>query len=887
MSSGIELRNAFVQYFVNRGHTHVSSSSLVPQKDPTLLFVNAGMVQFKDVFIGVEQPTYRRAVTTQKCLRLSGKQNDLENVGHTARHQTFFEMLGNFSFGDYFKAEAIEYAWDFLTRTLGLSKDRVVVSVFGGDPAEPTIRPDDEARGIWRKVTGFPEERVLGLGLKDNFWEMGETGPCGPCSEIHYFLGKDPDLSLFGLEPTLDGRGWTEIWNLVFMQFERAQDGSMRPLPKPSIDTGMGLERLAMVVQGVRSNYETDLIFPLIEKAQELSGRSYGEDDRTDVSMRILADHSRAVTFLLGDGVLPSNVGPGYILRKVLRRALRHGHLLGLQEPFFTHFTETVAEMFGEPYPAVKEGRNRIARIVQAEELRFAKALSKGMELLEGILSDLEARGERVVPGVDAFRLYDTFGFPLDLIEQSAVDRGMVVDASGYQAEMDRQKGRAREAWSGVAKIDAADRDLVAGMPGTEFLGYECTESEGRVVAMIASGRPCKELVAGSRGDVLLDRTPFYAEAGGQIGDTGILAWNGAEARVLDTRGRIPGYHFHSVEVVRGTLGVGTIVRAVVDRARRDRIRLNHTATHLLHAALREVLGEHVKQKGSLVAPDRLRFDFTHFAPMDKDELERIEELTNRKIRENIEVETEVLDLETALRSGAMALFEEKYGDRVRVLRIGDFSTELCGGTHVRRSGDIGFLKIISEESISSGIRRIEAVTGPGALSRVQHDSGVLQDLSQRLNVTPPQLGDRLDVLLRQLKTQEKEIERLRQRLASGAAGAMERTAQIAGVQVITRVVEDLSSSSLRNLADELRTQVKSGAVLLANRQKDKIDLVVAVTKDLASKLDANLILKAIAAPLGGNGGGRKDFAQGAGSNVERLEDGLEAGLQAVRAQLG
>jgi alanyl-tRNA synthetase len=886
MSSGKELRQGFIDYFVKNGHTRVASSSLVPQNDPTLLFVNAGMVQFKDVFVGVEERPYRRAVTAQKCLRLSGKQNDLEIVGHTARHHTFFEMLGNFSFGDYFKSDAIAYAWEFLTKTIGLAPERMVVTVFGGDPKEPSVPSDEEARTIWSRVTGFPEERIIGLGLKDNFWEMGETGPCGPCSEIHYFMGNDPDLSLFGSEPTAEGRGWTEVWNLVFMQFERFKEGTMRPLPRPSIDTGMGLERLTMVVQGVKSNYETDLMFPLIQKAQELSGKAYGAERTSDVSMNILADHARAVTFLLGDGILPSNVGQGYILRKVLRRALRHGRLLGLHDPFFTQFTETVADMFGDAYPAVREGRQKIARIVHAEELRFAKALDKGMDLLGELLKKLEERGETVVPGSDVFRLYDTFGFPLDLVEQSAAERGLIVDVREFDAEMDQQKAKAREAWTAVSKVDPVYRNVVSGLPATVFLGYDTVDAESEVLAIMSRGQPGTELPMGASGEVVLHRTPFYAEAGGQVGDTGLLVWEGGEARVTDTRSKIPGYHFHAVEVTQGTLRVGVRLQAVVDRLRRDKIRLNHTATHLLHAALREILGEHVKQKGSLVAPDRLRFDFTHFAPLDAEEIERIEELTNRKIRENIEVLTDVMDLDQALRCGAMALFEEKYGDRVRVLRVGDFSTELCGGTHVTRSGDIGLFKIVSEEGISSGVRRLEAVTGPGAVTRVQQDATILDELGRRLNAGRPQLGERLDVLLSQLRAHEKEIERLRHRLASGTAAASERTIQVDGVQVISRTVEELSGASLKSLADELRSQLKSAVVLLANRQADRVDLVVAVTKDLAPRLDASAILQAVARPLGGKGGGRRDFAQGAGREVQRLEEAFEAGIEKVRAQL-
>ena len=881
-----EIRRRFVEFFAERGHTVVPSASLVPAGDQTLLFTNSGMVQFKDVFVGVERRPYTRAVSSQKCLRLSGKHNDLENVGHTARHNTFFEMLGNFSFGDYFKADAISFAWDFLTKTVGLSPDRLVVSVFGGDPSEPTVPADDEARALWRKVTGFGDERIIGLGLKDNFWQVGETGPCGPCSEIHYFQGDNPDLSLFGAEPGPDGRGWTEIWNLVFMQFEKFPDGTLRALPKPSIDTGMGLERLTMVVQNVRSNYETDLMFPLIRLAQELSGKTYGDEERFDVSMRVLADHSRAVTFLLSEGLLPSNDGHGYPLRKLLRRALRHGRMLGLTEPFFTRFTEAVIDLFGDAYPALRDGRNRIARIVQSEESRFSKALASGMALLDDVFAELQRTGKTVVSATDAFRLYDTFGFPLDLTEQAAAERGMTVDVTGYETEMERQKTRARESWTAVAKVDPRYRDLVSDMPTTQFLGYETTEADGHVLAMIAENTPQKELGEGAKGEVVLDRTPFYAEAGGQIGDTGRLVWDDGEARVLDTRAKIPGYPFHRVEIVHGTLTVGTQCRAIVDVLRRDRIRLNHTATHLLHAALREVLGDHVKQKGSLVAPDRLRFDFTHFAPVDREELRRIEELTNRKIRENIEVQTDLMDLDAALKSGAMALFEEKYGDRVRVLRVGDFSTELCGGTHVRRSGDIGFLKIVSEESISAGVRRIEAVTGSGALERMQQDANVLADVSDRLNSPVPQLSDRLDAILAQLRSQEKEIERLKNRIASGGSSASERSVDIAGVKLLTRSVEELSGSSIRNLADQLKAQVKSGVILIANRQPDKVDLIVALTDDLVGRLDASAIVRAAAAPLGGKGGGRKDFAQAGGKEVQRLDEAIEAGIETVRAAL-
>jgi alanyl-tRNA synthetase len=885
MFTGAQLRDSFIRYFVERGHTHVASSSLLPHNDRTLLFTNAGMVPFKDVFVGVEQRPYTRAVSSQKCLRLSGKHNDLENVGQTARHNTFFEMLGNFSFGDYFKQEAIDYAWDFLTRGVGLDPARLWVSVFEGDAEVPA---DEEAARYWQDA-GVPPERILRFGRKDNFWQMGETGPCGPCSEIHYYRGESPADPAFNRADLVNGPGDTtmEIWNNVFMQFERFPDGSLKPLPKPSVDTGMGLERLTMVVQGVGSNFETDLMFPLVELAQELTGKGYGEREQDDISMRVLADHARAVAFLLGEGLLPSNVGQGYSLRQLLRRALRHGRLLGLDKPFFTRFTDKVADMFGEVYSELRANRQRVARIVLGEEERFAKALDKGLEVLGGIVAEVKARGESVIPGERAFLLYDTFGFPLDLTLETAKDHGLGVDEAGYRAEMERQKATARESWTGGANIDPVLREAVASLPATQFLGYDSDEADATVLALIADGQAAEALEAGQSGEAVLDQSPFYAEAGGQIGDAGSFEWEGGEARVLGTRGRIPGYAFHQVEIRRGTLRAGMRLRATVEAALRNRTRLNHTATHLLHAALREVLGDHVKQAGSYVGPDRLRFDFTHFAALDANEKQQIEELTNRKIRENIDVATEVMDLDAAMQSGAMALFGEKYAGRVRVLRIGDFSTELCGGTHARRSGDIGLFKIVSEESIKAGVRRIEALTGPAAVELVQKEHDLLQELTRLLNTTPEALPERVEAVVRQLRHSDKELERLKTKLASGAAGSSEKIVQVAGVPVLARKVEELGDSSLSNLADELKAQIKSGVVVLVNRHPDRVALRVAVTKDLTGRLNAVDIVRAAAAPVGGKGGGgRPEFAQAGGKEPEGIDAAIEAAIEKVRAAL-
>ncbi len=875
MTTAAQLRKEFLQFFEGHGHRVIPSSSLLPQDDPTLLFTNAGMVPFKSVFMGLEEREYRRAATSQKCIRLSGKHNDLENVGHTARHNTFFEMLGNFSFGDYFKKEAIGLAWEFLTEKVGLDPSRLHATVF---------REDDEAEAIWRKTIGLPASQVSRRDEKDNFWSMGETGPCGPCSEIHFDRGTGSAED--------EGDRFLEVWNLVFMQFERQADGTLKRLPKPSIDTGMGLERLAMVVEGVDSNYETSLLWPLIQLGQELTGKEYGALEQESVSLRILADHARAVTFLLADGLLPSNEWQGYVLRKVLRRALRHGHLLELGGPFFSRFTDGVIDLYKDAYKELIPLRGKIGRIVTSEELRFTKTLSKGLELVNGLLDSLDERGDKVIPGQEAFRLYDTYGFPLDLTVEAARDRGFTVDQSGFQRAMDHQKERARESWNAASKAAPVYRELAADLPQTEFLGdlhglpgEPAEEIEARVLGILRDGKIRDRLETGQSGEIVLDRTPFYAEAGGQVADRGILRWQGGRAEVSDAQARIQGTTFHGVTLLEGSLLVGTACSPQIDGEWRKKVRLNHTATHLLHAALREVLGEHVKQKGSLVAPRRLRFDFTHFTQLDDEEIRRVEEITNSKILENLAVETNVMALDQAIEAGAMALFGEKYGQQVRVVKLGSFSTELCGGTHARRSGDIGLCKIVSEESVAAGVRRIEAVTGTEALAYAQQAQALLKNLSQTLSSSLKDLPQRAQSLLHQLKEQEKLVEELRQKLAAGST-AKQEVRRINGVELLCRTVEELGRSGMRNLADELKKELPDGGViLLVNRHANKVDLVVATAGEGGKKLDAAGIVRAAAKPLGGKGGGRRDFAQAGGKELSKLQEAIEAAATEIERQ--
>ncbi len=886
--AGHEVRRAFVEYFVERGHTPVPSSPLVPKADPTLLFTNAGMVQFKDVFTGKEQRAYSRAVTVQKCVRAGGKHNDLENVGRTARHHTFFEMLGNFSFGDYFKEQAIDYGWEFLTGRLGLPPDRLWVTIHEGD-AGLGLGPDEEARALWRRYV--PEARIVPCSTKDNFWAMGDTGPCGPCSEIVIDQGPAMGCGRPTCGVGCDCDRYLELWNLVFMQFERSPDGTLTPLPRPSIDTGAGLERIAAVLQGVPSNFDTDLLRPIIAAVEERTGRRYGSHPDADVSMRVIADHARATAFLVADGVLPGNEGRGYVLRRILRRGLRHGRLLGLEEPFMAAVTGRVVEVMQSAYPELAERREYVARITQNEEERFGHTLRVGLRMVEALVGELRARGAAAVPGGEIFRLYDTYGFPVDLLREIAAEQGLTLDEAGFERAMAEQRARARESWvgSGEVEVPASLRDLTAWLSPVEPLWHQAQEAEAVVQALLnGAGQVVPGLTEGETGEVLLDRTPFYPEAGGQIGDTGTLTAEGASAEVLDTRRPVPGLVLHRVRVKRGRLRKGQTVLAAVDAARRKVTAKNHTATHLLHAALRQVLGDHVKQAGSLVAPDRLRFDFSHFSPLSDRELERIEELVNEQVWENRALRIEIMDLDRALALGAMALFGEKYGERVRVVTVPEFSVELCGGTHVAATGEIGLFKLVSQGGVAAGVRRVEALTGPGAFRHVRQEERVLGEAALRVKARPLELAEKVERLVDSARELEREVERLQGRLLAGTLEELLRKAQdVDGVKVVGARVDLRDAKAMRELGDRIRERLKSGVVVLASGQGDRVTWVAMVSKDLTSRLHAGHLVRELATATGGGGGGRPDVAEAGGKDPSRIPGALGSLPALVRTQLG
>ena len=865
--SATDVRNAFLQFFRAHSHVIVPSSSLVPANDPTLLFTNAGMVQFKDLFLGREQRDYLRAASSQRCVRAGGKHNDLENVGYTARHHTFFEMLGNFSFGDYFKREAIHFAWDFLIYTLRLDPERLWCTVY---------RDDDEAADIWLKDIGVSPQRFARLGESSNFWAMGDTGPCGPCSEIFYDHGSE----IAGGPPGSaeeDGDRFVEIWNLVFMQFERGGDGQLKPLPKPSVDTGMGLERISAVMQGVHSNYDIDLFKNLIRAAGKLAGTTV----LTSSSLRVIADHIRACTFLIVDGVMPSNEGRGYVLRRIIRRAVRHGYKLGIQEPFFYKLVAVLEQDMGAAYPELKRGRPLAERVLKQEEERFAQTLANGMVLLEGAIRNL--RGAKTIDGETIFKLYDTYGFPVDLTADIARERGLNIDQRGFDEAMDEQRRRSQDASKFAADLQA-DASLNA---RTLFRGYEGFNATGQVVALLRQGARVEALAAGEEGEVVLDRTPFYAEAGGQVGDAGELTASGVRFIVSDTQKR-GGAHVHIGRLAEGRIRVGDALDAQVDVPRRQATVLNHSATHLLHAALRRLLGTHVQQKGSLVAPDRLRFDFSHFEPLTSAQLTEIEQLVNAQIRANVAAETRLMDYESAVADGAIALFGEKYDKDVRVLRLGDFSMELCGGTHVHRAGDIGLFKIVSEGGVAAGVRRIEALTGVAALEYVEQSESLLKDLGALMRGSREDLRDKVREQLERSRTLEREVRALKDRLASGhgvdlAAGAVD----VEGVKVVATKIEGADAGALRTAVDQLKDRLKSAVVVLASVENaGKVVLVVGVTADQTSRIKAGELAGAVAAQLGGRGGGRPDFAQAGGSKPEALDAALESVQDFVRSRL-
>jgi alanyl-tRNA synthetase len=878
-----EIRASFLKYFEEKGHRIVPSSPLVPADDPTLLFTNAGMNQFKDVFLGREKRAYTRATTSQKVMRVSGKHNDLDNVGPSFRHHTFFEMLGNFSFADYFKKDAIAYAWTLLTDVWKMPKDRLIVSTFKGEAGIPR---DDEAYEIWRKYV--TPDRILELGMDDNFWQMGDTGPCGRCSEIYFVRGGT------GADPEI------EIWNNVFMEFERSADGTLTPLPKPSIDTGMGLERVTSVLQNKPSNYDTDVFLPLLTRIGEMSGHTYRgtHDTPSDVSMRVVADHIRATTFLIGDGVIPSNEFRGYVLRKIMRRAMRHGKHLGLNEPFMHELVAVLDREMGDAYPEVRRNREMIEKTILAEEHRFEAVLVEGLPRLEAELAKVAGTKSKVLSGDAAFRLYDTFGVPYEFIEDTAVTQGVTIDREGYERAMEAQRDKARAGSAfGAGKkgeeFDAAADETLKGA-GDQFEGYTTTRVTGVPVLALFDDRrqPVDTLAAGTTGYAALAKTPFYLEAGGQVSDTGriVSEVTGVSATVEGVARIRPGLpRAHRVRVESGTLRVRDIVNAEVDADVRDATRRNHTATHLLHAALRQVLGSHVKQKGSLVAPDRLRFDFVHMEPITREEIDRIERIVNEQIMRNTRVTTEVRSTQEAIDAGAMALFGEKYGDQVRVVSVPGFSMELCGGTHVSATGDIGFFVIVGESGVAAGTRRIEALTGAGAVAWAQHQRATLASVLDALHAPDDQAVVAIERLQSETKRLSREVTQLKTKVAmgGGATADSDDTIEVAGIKLARRKVNDLDKDALRGLADSLKAKIKSGVVVLASASDGKVQIVVAVTPDLTNRVKAGQIVKEIAPIVGGGGGGRPDFAEAGGKQPEKIDEMLAASEAVVAKILG
>ena len=874
-----QIREAFLRFFEERAHRRVASSSLVPSSDPTLLFTNAGMVQFKDVFTGRERRDYTRATTSQKCVRAGGKHNDLENVGFTARHHTFFEMLGNFSFGDYFKREAVAWGWEFVTSPswLGIDPTRLATTVFAGEGAIPW---DQEAFDLWR-AQGVPAERIHRLGMKENFWAMGDTGPCGPCSEIHYFQGDDlPCAEVAAGRPCLgvacDCDRWLEIWNLVFMQFERSADGALAPLPRPSIDTGAGLERLAAVVQGKRSNYDTDLFRRIIAAVEALAGRPYGGTDAPDdVSMRVIADHARAAAFLVGDGVLPSNEGRGYVLRRIARRAIRHGKRLGLERPFLADVCGAVLVEMGDAYPETRDNEPFIRTVVRQEEEGFRRTLDRGLQILEEEMARLGGGAARTLPGKVAFLLADTFGFPIDLTRVIAAERGVAVDEAGFEEALAAQ--RARSEWRGSGEQAAGDlhKAIAAELGGTRFLGYEAETAHAEVVALVVNGARATRAEVGDAVEVIAGVTPFYGESGGQLGDTGTITGPAGAVEVTDARRPVAGLTTHLGRVVRGALAVGDRVELAVDAGRRALIRANHSATHLLHLALRERLGAHVKQAGSVVGPDHLRFDFSHGQPLTPDELRDVERRVNELVRENAAAETAILSLEDARKTGAMMIFGEKYGETVRVVGLGP-SRELCGGTHVRRTGDIAFFKIASEESIAAGVRRVVAHTGPGAVALAQRTDEELRRAAALLRAGAFEVAAKVEAAQRRVKELEHALEEAAGQLAAARSGDLAaRAVEVNGARILAARV-DGDARALRELADRLRDRLGRGVVALGSEVGGKAVLLVAVTRDLTGTLKAGDLVREAAKLVGGAGGGKPEIAQAGGPDPSGLERALE-----------
>ena len=879
MITGNEIRGKFLGYFKERGHTIVESSGLIPKEDPTLLFTNAGMVQFKNLFLGQEKRGYTRAATSQKCVRAGGKHNDLETVGYTARHHTFFEMLGNFSFGDYFKKEAITWGWEFLTGVMGLPKEKLWITVY---------KDDDEAFEIWHETIGIPVDRIVRLGEKDNFWMMGDTGPCGPCSEILFDQGEEVGCGRPECNVECECGRYVELWNLVFTQFNRDDSGTLTPLPKPNIDTGMGLERLTAVMQGVTSNYDCDLFSEIIGHLEEVSGKRYRTRSEDDVSIRVIADHARAVTFLIADGVLPSNEGRGYVLRRILRRAARHGKLLGLDKPFLHDMVPVVIEKMRGTYPELSDKESYLRKVVVNEEQRFMETLDAGLKILNEQMALLIKEGEKAIAGSVVFRLYDTFGFPVDLTDEAARSKGLLLDMAGFEKAMEEQREKARQSWKGSGEEEVADsyRRLSTAGVKTEFVGYEGnTETTSKVAAILKNDKSVDVLREGEKGEIFVEQTPFYGEVGGQVGDVGVIEKGTFLFEVWDTQKPLDDLFTHIGKVKKGEIHVGENVDLRTEEGTRRAIEANHSGTHILQAALKQVLGDHIKQSGSLVNAERLRFDFTHFAKIEDGEMERVEHIANQFIRANHPVTTDVLPRDEAIKTGATAVFDEKYGETVRLVKMGDFSKELCGGTHVLRTGDIGFLKIVSETSVAAGVRRIEAVTGGEAVRYAGTVEKELKHCAGMFRTAPLELSERLEKVLVNQKELEREIEVLKGKLASrDSSDLMGKTKEIDGVSVLATAVDAPDVKTLRDFGDKVRDRLRSGVILLGSKVEGKAMLLCMVTKDLTERFHAGNMVKELAPLVGGKGGGRSDMAQAGGPKAEGLDDALRKFEDLVRS---
>ncbi len=869
-----EIREQFLDFFAKKKHRIIKSSPLLPKDDPTILFTNAGMNQFKNVFLGLEKRPYKRAASIQKCMRVSGKHNDLEQVGKTTKHHTFFEMLGNFSFGDYFKEGAIQYAWELVTQIFKLDEVRIYVTIY---------EEDEEAFSIWNKRIGIPADKIFSFGKDDNFWAMGETGPCGPCSEIHYDVeGEIGSEDAYRLIKEGSDR-FIELWNLVFMEFYQDEKGILHPLPSPSIDTGMGLERLAAALQRKKSNFETDLFLPLIEEICNLSAREYPANDEGDISMRIIADHIRAISFLIVDGITPSNEGRGYVLRRLIRRAYRNGNLLGIDEPFLFKLTGTVAETMKEAYPELLSAANYISEICLAEERRFSHTLTAGLRTFYQFVKEAKDKGKNILSGEKVFKLYDTFGFPPDLSLELAEEYKVQIDEVGFHEELEKQRQRARQSWIGELRSEEKKAYQALCDFSIEFVGYENDSvEEARIIAILKDKKICQELKEGEYGEVILDKTPFYAEAGGQIGDSGFLKNPHFSALVETAYFPIPQVISHKIKVISGRLMKGEKVEASVDVPRRKALRKNHTATHLLHASLRHILGDHVKQAGSLVSPSRLRFDFTHFSPLTELEIKQVESLINEKIRENLEVKTKITTLDEGIKEGAIAIFEEKYGERVRMVIINNFSKELCGGIHVNFTGEIGILKIVSETSVAAGMRRIEALTGEEALKYIEEEESLLREIQILLNSPRKELLKQIRKLKESLKEAEKENKSLRRKLISLKIQRQEPLEKIKGIPLFIKRVDDLNLDELRELADSLKQKLGQGLVVLGTNYEKRAFIVISISKELAQIIRADYLIKLISPLIGGGGGGRADFAQAGGTKPEMLDQALSQSREEI-----